>query len=44
MSGEYAAVVTEATGGNLEVPGASVNSDLDWSLGSRVLAVMNSLG
>ena len=37
LSGEYPA----ATGRNLEVPGASVNGDSDWSRSLRALAVVN---
>ena len=43
LSGEYPAVVSGATFGNLEVPGAPLKGDSDWCRCSRVLAVVNSL-
>ena len=43
LSGAYPAVVIGAIGWVLEVPGPSVGGDSDGNLGSRVLAVVNSL-
>ena len=42
LASEYPAVVSGATVGNLEVPGAPVKSDSDWCRSSWVLAVVNS--
>ena len=43
MSGEYPAVFSGASVGNLEVPGVPAKNNLGWFLSSRVLAVLNSL-
>ena len=39
LSGEYLAVVSDANGSVLEIPGSPVSGDSDGNRGSRVLAV-----